>query len=671
MTEPAAQLEPGTPEMPITPIAFEAADAPDIIVARDALRRHAWREAFDLYTAADQAGELAGPDLEALADSAWFTGQADVSIATKERAYKAHLAAAGRTRAAYLALDLAREYSFKRKPSIASAWFHRGERLLAGEPETYANGYLALARSGSAREGGDIDGAVALAAEAVQIGVRTGNVDLQALALTGLGGLKIATGATAEGFALMEEAAVAAVNDELSPFLTGVTYCNVISACRDLTDYQRASEWTEATERWCERQSVNGFPGICRVHRAEVVAIGGALVRAEEELRHATVELAAYNATPPQADGFYALGEVRLRMGDLAGAEDALRKAHALGRSPQPALALIRLAEGKTREAAAAVNAAASEDTQEVWARTRLLPAQVQIAVAAGDLARARAAAEEFGRLVAASEAPALRAGRHETLGRVLLAEGNHAEATRELRSAIRDWQEVGAPYEVARGRALLAAALRAAHDDDAADLELGAARDEFRRLGARLDAEAAEIEVQSVAERRAGPVQVRKTFLFTDIVGSTNLAEALGNEAWERLLRWHDDTLRTLFSRNGGEVVNSTGDGFFVAFEAPRPAIDAAIAIQRALAEQGRTTGFAPAVRIGVHVADANRRGSDYSGVGVHVAARVAALAGGGEIVATRTTAAEAGDIAALDARAATLKGVATPVEVVTVDWA
>jgi len=674
MTEPAPPVEPAKPDVsaaPDVPAPSVAPLTPDLERARDALRRHAWREAFEVFSAADQSGELTGPDLESLADAAWFTAQADLAIEARERAYKAYLTGKNKIRAAYLAISLAREDSYKRKPSIASAWFHRGERLLDGEAETYAHGYLALARSGGAREAGDLDGAVTLAGAAVQIGARAGDADLQAVGLTALGALKIATGATAEGFSLMEEAAVAAANDELSPFFTGVTYCNVISACRDLTDYRRASEWTEATERWCERQSVGGFPGVCRVHRAEVVAISGAWARAEQELQRATVELAAYNATPPQADGFYALGDLRLRMGDLSGAEEALRKAHALGRSPQPALALIRLAEGKTREAAAAIHSAVVDETREVWAKTRLLPAQVQIAVAAGDLPEARAAAEEFGQLVASSESPALRALRHETLGRVLLAEGDHVEAARELRAAIRDWREVGAPYEVARGRALLALALRAANDEEAADLELGAARDDFVRLGAVLDADAAEKALQAAAERHVGPAQVRKTFMFTDIVGSTNLAEALGDAAWERLLRWHDDTLRTLFARGGGEVVNSTGDGFFVAFDAPRPAIDAAIAVQRALTEHGRTTGFAPAVRIGLHAAEASRRGGDYSGVGVHVAARVSALAGGGEIVATRTTVAEAGDVASSDAREATLKGVAAPVEVVSVGWA
>src|SRR5260221_83247 len=106
-----------------------------------------------------------------------------------------------------------------------------------------------------------------------------GHALLQAAALTNLGSLQIATGATSAGIAMMEEASVAAVNGELSPIATGIACCRMIAACRDLTDYRRASEWTEATEQWCERQSVAGFPGGCRIHRAEVVAIGGALGR--------------------------------------------------------------------------------------------------------------------------------------------------------------------------------------------------------------------------------------------------------------------------------------------------------------------------------------------------------------------------------------------------------
>jgi class 3 adenylate cyclase len=201
--------------------------------------------------------------------------------------------------------------------------------------------------------------------------------------------------------------------------------------------------------------------------------------------------------------------------------------------------------------------------------------------------------------------------------------------------------------------------------------LELRAAHDEFERLGARLDATGAERELRDIEDRRSGPLTVRKTFMFTDIVGSTNLAEALGDQAWERLLRWHDDMLRGVVASGGGEIVNSTGDGFFVAFETPTSGVDCAIAIQRALRDHRDATGFALSVRIGLHTAEANRRGADYSGMGVHVAARVAALAGGGEILASAETLAEAGETKATDAREAAIRGVTAPVNVASVVWA
>jgi class 3 adenylate cyclase len=647
-------------------------DGSPVRAAREALEGHRWQEAFDLLTRADGLGPLEPEDLEALAEAAWFTAQADLAVEVKERAFKAYLDRGNRTRAAALAFDIGREHAAKRNASIASAWASRGERLLEGEPESFAHGYLALSQSRGAEAAGDIERAIDLAARAVEIGARFGDPNLQAWGLIQRGSLLIALGRTDEGFPFMEEATVAAVNGELGPFATGVAYCAMIAACRNTTDYRRASEWTEAAHRWCERQAINGFPGICRVHRAEIVALQGALEQAERELTQATVELAAYNATPPLADGFYALGEIRMRMGDLEGAEDALRQAHALGRTPQPALALIRLSEGKVRAAVTAIDSAVAEENRDLWTRARLLPAQVEIAVAAGDPVTARAAAQEIAGISEKYESPALHATKHDALGRVLLAEGDPEAASRELRTAMRHWQDVGAPYEVARGRVVLAAALRQLAHEDAAELELEAARSEFERLGATLDAAAATEEIRAAAERDAAPITTRKTFVFTDIVGSTSLVEAMGDEAWEHLLRWHDDTLRSLFARHGGEVVSSTGDGFFAAFDSAGRAIDCAVAVQRALAEHRRTNGFAPGVRIGVHTAEANRRGRDYSGKGVHVAARIAALAEGGQVLASAETATEAdGSNPTSEPRSVALKGVTAEIEVVSVDWA
>jgi class 3 adenylate cyclase len=294
----------------------------------------------------------------------------------------------------------------------------------------------------------------------------------------------------------------------------------------------------------------------------------------------------------------------------------------------------------------------------------------VEIAIVVGDVEHARTAVDELNEIVKGYPSPALEAGRQVALGRVLVAEGDATAAAHELRAGIRGWREVGAPYEVARARAVLSRALRALDDEDDADLELHAALDEFRRLGARIDVEASERELRDAEDRRTGPATTHKTFMFTDIVGSTNLAEALGDHAWERLLRWHDDVLRTQVASGGGEIVNSTGDGFFAAFESAQAGVDCAISIQRALVEHRQSTGFALSVRIGLHTAEANRRGSDYSGKGVHVAARVAALADGGEILATAETLSEAGHVPASDVRTTPIKGVGEPVQVATVAW-
>jgi class 3 adenylate cyclase len=168
----------------------------------------------------------------------------------------------------------------------------------------------------------------------------------------------------------------------------------------------------------------------------------------------------------------------------------------------------------------------------------------------------------------------------------------------------------------------------------------------------------------------KTGPARrVVKTFMFTDIVGSTNLVEVLGDEAWHTLLRWHDETLRSLFVAHQGEEVVATGDGFFVGFDSPEAAVTCAVAIQRGLAEHRQKHGFAPQVRIGLHASDATQVGANFRGKGVHEAARIAALAGGGEVLASKDTVAGT-RFGHSEPKAVTLKGISEPMEVVTVDW-
>jgi SARP family transcriptional regulator, regulator of embCAB operon len=160
-------------------------------------------------------------------------------------------------------------------------------------------------------------------------------------------------------------------------------------------------------------------------------------------------------------------------------------------------------------------------------------------------------------------------------------------------------------------------------------------------------------------------------TFMFTDVVGSTNLLELIGDEAWHDLRAWHDQALRALFAEHSGEEVDHTGDGFFVAFPDASSAVLCAVAIQRRLQDHRREHGFAPQIRIGLHTAAAVRVGANYTGKGVHEAARIGALGGAGEIVASRQTVdGAAGSVPLSEPRAVRLKGIAEPVEVVTVQW-
>ena len=180
---------------------------------------------------------------------------------------------------------------------------------------------------------------------------------------------------------------------------------------------------------------------------------------------------------------------------------------------------------------------------------------------------------------------------------------------------------------------------------------------------------EIGEVLAWKLPARRVDLRRVVKTFMFTDIVSSTNLAELLGDDAWSTLLRWHDDTLRALFATHHGQEVVATGDGFFVGFDSPDEALACAVAIQRTLATHRREHGFAPQVRIGIHLADATQVGQNYQGKGVNQAARIAAIAGGSEILASRETV-EGSKFRTLQPREVELKGLSQPVEVVSVEW-
>jgi class 3 adenylate cyclase len=631
--------------------------------ARAAAAEHAWRSAFASYGELDER-TLAPADLEAYAEAAWWSGKLDTAIGLRERAHAAYSAAGDELGAARMAITLAWDYEGRGSFAVSSGWLANAERLLADLPEAPEHARLTMTHGLTAMMAeGDYEKAEALFDEASEIGRRVGDRDTQLLTLSGKGRIRINQGRVEEGLAILDEATAAAVAGGARPHAMGIVYCITISSCRDLGDYRRAAEWTEAANRWCDKLDVTGFPGACRIHRAEVMRLRGDWPAAEAQAQAACDELEDFDRII-SANGHYEIGEIRRQRGDFAGAHESYRTSDELGRDPQPGLALLRLAEGNVSAAVAGITRSLADQTGPLM-RLRRLPAQVEIALAAGDVATARSAVEELEQIVDSYKIGGRRTVAfdgtvHLATGWVQLAEKDFEGAVESLRKARDAWREVGAPYETAQARMLLGVALRRRGDEHGGTVELESALATFAKLGAKLDEERTKqhLGIHEAAHR---------TFLFTDIVDSTKLANTLGDEKWKRLLARHDELVREAIVGAGGEVVKQTGDGFFASFETPKAAIDAAVAIQRALAAEV----FAPDVRIGAHAGDAFRTGADYGGQGVHVAARVGGAATAGEIlVSVETLDGVAESFRLSEPRTEALKGIEQPVDVVAVDW-
>ena len=639
---------------------------------RNALERHAWAEALALLKQADASKELDAEGLEMLADAAWWMGQPADSVTIRERAFSAFVAAGNTRRACRVAFRLAQDAAGRQAFAVAGAWAERGEKLVGNEQDSAEYGYVLFGRVAMSPPGSDFAQNVATARRIAQLGERHGDRDLQAMGVMAEGFALLSSGDMKGGLARFDVATLAAAAGELSTWSTGWIYCGTIGACREIADYRRASEWTEATTRWCERQSITGFPGICRVYRAEIVALRGAWAQAEQEARRACEELQRYQLGQAAALGFYEIGEIRFRIGDLPAAKEAFHRAHEMGMFPEPGMSLVHVAEGDAQTAGSSLHRALANE-KEIFTRARLLPAEAEVALVLGDRERARAASTELDVIAKRFETPAMEAIASGVRAALQLAEGDAVAAEATLRSTLRAWIELDVPYEVGRTRVQLAAAFRAQQDSAAATLELESALATFERLGARRDARRVTELLGATVSAPAAEDSldtVERTFLFTDIVRSTKLVDAIGDQAWKELIRWHDQTLRALIAEHRGEEIRHQGDGFFVSFATAADAVECAVAIQRRMTEQRRLQGFALEIRIGMHTAVAHRRGLDYAGIGVHEAARIGGVAEAGEILASAATLAAAKTAYPVELRSVTLKDISEPVAVGSVGW-
>jgi tetratricopeptide (TPR) repeat protein len=452
---------------------------------REAASRGDWQEAFDLLMQADAEGLMSAAELPVLAEVAYAAGHLDVTIDAWERAHAGCLQVGDQVSAGGAAVRVAMHLLLDTAlMAPVRGWLGRAERLLEGQGETSAHAWFAVVRTYERMLTGDLPSAREWAGRAIEVGSRC-DPAAWAIGRVAEARLLILGGDVREGLALLDEVGVAMVSDDLDPLSTGLVYCELVCALQGLAQYDAAEEWTEAMERWCKTNAIGSLHGRCRVHRAEILRLRGSCDEAEREALAACEELRPYLRRElgwPLAE----LGRIRLRKGDIEGAEQALLAAHQVGWDPQPGLALVQLAQGDIASAVAAIRNALERplrvpskelppDTE--LQRAPLLEAQVEIEIAAGNLDRARSAAEELQLVAARFHSKALVAGAALARGRVRLAEGDAVEAELFFSEAARLWNEVGAPYEAALARMGLAEALRAGGSERQADFERHAAR--------------------------------------------------------------------------------------------------------------------------------------------------------------------------------------------------
>ena len=462
----------------------------DLERGRESFAQQAWLEAYESLSRADRATPLGAGDLELLARSAYMLGRDDDYVSGLERAHEAHLAAGDGLRAVRCAFWIGHSLLFRGQAARATGWFTRAQRLLEREGrDCVERGYLLIPLWLEQMGGGDYEAGHATAGEAAEIGERFGDADLVWLARDDQARALFQLGRIDDGVRLVSEALVVADAGELSPIVTGIVYCNTIAFCRDAYELHMAREWTEALTGWCERQpEMVAHNGLCLVHRAEMMQLQGAWRDALHEAERAA-ERFTQGVLNQLACGeaHYRQAEIHRLRGQLTAAEAAYREASRCGREPQPGLALLRLAQGKDDAAAAAIRRAVSE-TPEPMRRAALLPAYIEIMLAVGDLEVADSAVRQLDEIAQHQGRDALGAMSAYAAGALALAEGDAPRALVALRRSGQAWQELRAPYETARARMLVGLACRSLEDEDAAALELGAAREAFVRLGATPD---------------------------------------------------------------------------------------------------------------------------------------------------------------------------------------
>jgi DNA-binding CsgD family transcriptional regulator/tetratricopeptide (TPR) repeat protein len=454
----------------------------ELLRAREAYDRGDWAVAFDQLRTVDNLG---ADDTLALATSAYLTGDVDQAVRALQAGYQEMIKNGDTRKAVRFAFWLALILNLRGEAAISGGWVARAQRLLENEAgDLVERGYLLVHNFFEQVDRGDYAKAGETVVQVVDSGRRFGDPDLIALGLTCQGRFTIYSGRVPEGLALLDEAMVGVAAGEVSPIIAGMVYCALIEACQEVSDFARAAAWTSALTRWCDTQpGLVPFTGQCSLHRGQIMRLRGAYDEALTEFVLAQRRYQAEGTTAPAAAALKEQGDVLRVQGNLNEAETAYRQAAELGYEPQPGLALLWLARGRTAAAVSAMRRLLAEAQMPVQ-RSSMLPAGVEVMLAAGLVEDARRLADEFSEVASGFGNPAVQAMAGYAAASVALSSGNVDKALGQARESSRLWNEIGSPYEAARARVLVARALRELGDEESATGELAVARRTFTDVG-------------------------------------------------------------------------------------------------------------------------------------------------------------------------------------------
>lgn len=458
----------------------------ELIRAREAYDRREWLAAYDgLSDAAPD--ELTADDFARLATAAYLLGRRNDCVQALQRAYQLNLDAGDLLAAVRGAFWLALVLLSSGENAIGGGWVARSQRLLAEvDGDVVERGYVLVHVMFRHIFAGEFNNAYEVAGQIADYGHRHRDPDLIAMGMSSQGRLLLYAGRVPDGLALLDESMVSVTAGEVSTIFAGNIYCSMIEACQEIGDFDRAARWTAALTTWCAGQpGLVPFTGQCAVHRGQIMRAQGAFDEALTEFALSVQRYLADQMPGPAGLAMAERGDLLRIRGDLTGAQAAYDRAVAFGHEPQPGLALLWLAQGRSEAAAAAIRRLLGEAGDPVH-RSQLLPTAVEVLLATDQRHEASAIAAELASIAGSFGCPSVQAHADHTAALVALESSDPAAAMPLLRQARATWERLGGRYEIARCRVQLGRALRALGDEESAVTELVAAQRSFAELGAR-----------------------------------------------------------------------------------------------------------------------------------------------------------------------------------------